>query len=156
MRWVVLTIVLASCHVLPAETLRGKVVGISDGDTITVLDSKKVEHRVRLDGIDAPEKEQAFGAKSKAKLSELVGEKTVVVRWSEKDRYDRILGDVKVGEQDVNLTMVEEGLAWHYKQYSKSKTLAAAESGARKARRGLWATKKPTPPWDYRHHEDKK
>ncbi len=135
---------------LQAEEIRGKVVGIADGDTITVLDSQKVQHKIRLEGIDAPERGQAFGTKSREKLSDLVGDKDVVVTWEKKDRYGRILGDVHVGDRLINLEMVQEGLAWHYKQYSKSKELAESEEEARRAKKGLWADKSPVPPWEFR------
>lgn len=142
-----LLLITANVH---AEEIRGKVVSIADGDTITVLDAEKVQHKIRLEGIDAPEKGQAFGTKAKEKMSELVGEKDVVVRWEKKDRYGRILGDVHLGDRHINLEMVQEGLAWHYKQYSKSKVLAEAEDEARKAKKGLWADKSPEPPWEFR------
>lgn len=142
-----LLLISANVH---ADEIRGKVVSIADGDTITVLDAEKVQHKIRLEGIDAPEKGQAFGTKSKEKLSELVGEKEVVVRWEKKDRYGRILGDVHLDDRLINLEMVQEGLAWHYKQYSKSKELAEAEDEARKAKKGLWADKSPEPPWEFR------
>ena len=133
MRWITAVAVLALAANLHAEEIRGKVVSIADGDTITVLDADKVQHRIRLEGIDSPEKGQAFGTKAKEKMSKLVGEKEVVVKWSKKDRYDRILGDVYLGDRHINLEMVKDGLAWHFKQYSKSKELADAEEEARKA-----------------------
>lgn len=144
---IILLLITASLH---AEEIRGKVVSIADGDTITVLDAENVQHKIRLEGIDAPEKGQAFGTKAKEKLSELVGEKDVVVRWEKKDRYGRILGDVHLSDRHINLEMVQDGLAWHYKQYSKSKQLAEAEDEARKAKKGLWADKSPEPPWEFR------
>lgn len=147
---ILLLVFAVSIH---AEEIRGKVVSIADGDTITVLDSEKVQHKIRLEGIDAPEKAQAFGAKSKEKLSELIGKSDVVVKWDKKDRYGRILGDVLVGDHHINLEMVKDGMAWHYKQYSKSKELAEAEEEARKAKKGLWADKSPVPPWEFRKKE---
>jgi len=142
-----LLLIAATVH---ADEIRGKVVSIADGDTITVLDAEKVQHKIRLEGIDAPEKGQAFGTNAKEKMSELVGEKDVVVTWEKKDRYGRILGDVHLGDRHINLEMVQEGLAWHYKQYSKSKELAEAEDVARKAKKGLWGDKSPEPPWEFR------
>src|SRR5436190_1872706 len=103
-----------------------------------------------FEGIDAPETGQAFGTKSKEKMSELVGGKEVVVMWTKKDRYGRILGDIHIGDGHINLEMVQDGLAWHYKQYSKSKELADAEIAARRAKKGLWADTMPVPPWEYR------
>jgi endonuclease YncB( thermonuclease family) len=144
---ILLLVFAASIH---GDEIRGKVVGIADGDTITVLDADKVQHKIRLEGIDSPEKGQAFGTKAREKLSEFVGEKEVVVRWDKKDRYGRILGDVHRGEHHINLEMVQDGMAWHYKQYSKSTELAEAEEKARKAKKGLWADKSPEPPWEFR------
>jgi len=141
---------VATAH---AEELRGKVVAISDGDTITVLDAHKEKHKIRLSGIDAPESKQAFGSKAKQALGERIGERNVVVEWKEKDRYGRIVGDVSLGDRNINLEMVEAGMAWHYKRYSKSKELAAAEELARKERRGLWVDKEPEPPWEFRKKE---
>lgn len=133
-----------------AEEIRGKVVSISDGDTITVLDSQKVQHKIRFQGIDAPETSQAFGSKCRQNLGDKIFGKLVVVTWTEKDRYDRILGEVTFGDRKINLEMVQDGAAWHYKQYSDSKELAEAEEKARKAKKGLWSEKSPKPPWEFR------
>ncbi len=149
-------ILFAVTTALLADELRGKVVSIADGDTITVLDPDKKQHKVRLNGIDAPEKKQAFGAKSKARLGDLVAGKDVVVEWKEKDTYGRTLGKVVQGGLDVNLQMVKEGLAWHYRKYSKSVELARAEAEAKAAKKGLWADQNPVPPWEFRKLEKKK
>jgi endonuclease YncB( thermonuclease family) len=132
------------------DEIRGKVVSIADGDTITVLDDKKIQHKIRLEGIDAPEKKQAFGEKSKTALSEKVFQKDVVVRWEKKDKYGGVLGAVYLDKRYINLEMVQDGLAWHYKQFSKAKELAEAEVKAREAEVGLWADEKPVPPWEFR------
>jgi endonuclease YncB( thermonuclease family) len=107
------------------------------------------QRKVRLIGIDAPEKAQAFGSRAKEALSELVFGKTVRVTWKAKDVYGRTLGDVYAGEAWVNRLMVERGMAWAYKP-STTKLLRAAEAGAREARRGLWADKAPVAPWEFR------
>ena len=153
MRWLAPVILFAFVTSLQADELRGKVVSIADGDTITVLDADKVQHRIRLEGIDAPEKKQAFGTKSKERMTEKVAGQEVVVQWTKKDQYGRILGDVRLGKRHINLEMVQDGLAWHFKQYSKSKELAEAEEAARKAKKGLWLDKEPTPPWEFRKAE---
>ena len=136
------------------ESFVGKVVKVTDGDTITVLQSDgdtKASVKVRLSGIDTPEKAQAYGTKAKAALSSKVFGKTVTIRYSEKDRYGRTIGDVYLGGAWLNLQMVSEGWAWHYKQYSKDKQLADAETKARASRKGLWADpNQPTPPWEFR------
>lgn len=150
MRWITVFAVLAVAHVSAADEFRGKVVSVADGDTITVLDGDKVQHKIRLQGIDAPEKNQAFGSKSKELLTDKIAGHEVLVEWKEKDRYGRILGEVMLGRRHINLEMVQEGMAWHYVQYSKSKELDRAEQGARHARRGLWIDKDPIPPWAFR------
>lgn len=140
-----------------AELLNGKVVGVSDGDTITVLDSAKSQHKIRLTGIDAPEKAQAFGQASKKSLSDLVFSKDVEISWEKRDRYQRILGKVLLNEQDICLEQVKRGMAWHYKQYQRDQTqedrikYSRAEEEARKNRIGLWADDAPVPPSDFRH-----
>lgn len=139
-----------------ADVIRGRVVGIADGDTITVLDASNTQHRVRLQGIDAPESRQAFGSKSKQHLSDLTFDKPVAVEYEKKDQYGRTLGKVLAGGRDVNLEQVRAGMAWHYKHYQKDQSpedrrlYAAAEMEAREARRGLWADPDPTPPWEFR------
>jgi endonuclease YncB( thermonuclease family) len=149
-------LLLTFTTILIADELRGKVVSIADGDTITVLDENKKQNKVRLNGIDAPEKKQAFGAKSKARLGKLVAGKDVVVEWKEKDKYGRIVGQVYHGSFDVNLQMVKEGLAWHYKKYSKSADLGRAEAEAKAGKKGLWADPNPMPPWAFRGEQKKK
>ena len=110
-----LLLLSASSH---AEMYEGRVVGVSDGDSITVLDSAKRQHKVRLAGIDAPELKQAFGQASKRSLSALVFGKTVAVETVKRDRYDRQIGKVLVDGRDANLAQIEAGFAWHYKQYA--------------------------------------
>ncbi len=139
-----------------ADVIRGRVVGVADGDTMTVLDASKTQHRVRLQGIDAPESSQAFGTRSKQHLSELVFNKEVSVEWEKRDRYGRVLGKVLVGGRDVCLEQVRAGMAWHYKYYQDEQSpddrrlYAGAEREARAARRGLWSDPAPVPPWDFR------
>ncbi|MFM8930271.1 MAG: thermonuclease family protein, partial [Gemmataceae bacterium] len=100
-----------------------------------------------------PESKQSFGTDSK---SELVAGKDVVVDWKEKDKYGRIVGQVHQGSLDVNLQMVKEGLAWHYKKYSQSADLSRAEAEAKAGKKGLWADPNPVPPWEFRRTEKKK
>lgn len=139
-----------------AEEIQGKVVRVTDGDTITVLDAAKVQHKIRLEGIDAPEAKQAFGTRSRQALGEKVAQKEVLIRWEEKDRYQRILGDVYLGDRHINREMVLDGMAWQYRQYNTSKELVDAESDARKARSGLWVDKAPVPPWEFRKQQREK
>lgn len=147
------------CLALPAlaATLHGRVVSVSDGDTITVLDAANAQHKVRLSGIDAPEKSQPFGNRSKEHLSDLVFAKAVNVDWSKTDKYGRIVGKVIVNGQDANLEQLRAGLAWHYKAYQKEQPAgertqyAEAEAAARAKRVGLWRDPRPVAPWDFRH-----
>jgi endonuclease YncB( thermonuclease family) len=139
-----------------AETLVGKVVSIADGDTITVLDGSRTQHKIRLAGIDAPEKAQPFGQRSKELLSTLVFGKTVQVETEKLDRYGREIGKVLVDGRDANLAIVMAGLAWHYKKYQSEQSssdrllYASAEEEARTRRAGLWKDSAPIPPWDWR------
>lgn len=140
-----------------AETLTGHVVGVTDGDTITLLDASTSQHKIRLAGIDAPEKKQAFGQRSKEFLSDLAYDKDLSIEWSKKDRYGRIVGKLidKRG-RDLNLEQVKAGLAWHYRKYEKEqspedrKRYAAAEDVARGKRIGVWSDAAPVAPWDFR------
>jgi endonuclease YncB( thermonuclease family) len=144
-----------------AATITGQVVGVADGDTITVLDADKVQHKIRLAGIDAPEKKQAFGNLSKESLSDMVFDKTVNVETEKRDRYGRQIGKVLVNGQDVNLVQVERGMAWFYRQYQREqspkdrKLYEAAEDAAKAGRRGLWRDTDPVPPWEFRHSKSK-
>ncbi len=138
----------------PIHILTGKVVSIHDGDSITVLDAEKVQHKIRLHGIDAPEQRQAFGTKSKQALGEKLHEKQVRIEWSSLDQYGRRIGIVFVGDRNINREMVAEGWAWHFVKYSSAKELTEAEERARVNRVGLWADAKPVAPWEFRRSLD--
>jgi micrococcal nuclease len=141
---------------LSAEPIVGKVVGVADGDTLTVLDALKHQHKIRLSGIDAPEGGQAFGNRSKEALSDCAFGKQATVDGDKSDRYGRRVGKVMVNGVDCNLRQVELGLAWHFVKYAserppaESKAYAAAEVTARAAKRGLWIDPHAMPPWDWR------
>ena len=115
--------ILCTCFA-QAEVLSGRVAKIADGDTLTVLDKSNRQHKIRLVGIDAPERGQPFGTVSRQNLADLVFGKTVAVEWHKQDRYQRVLGKVLLDGQDVNLKQIKAGLAWHYKQYDKDLRLA--------------------------------
>ena len=146
LRPLVILAVLAS----PALALEGKVVGVVDGDTIDVLDSSKKQHRIRFDGIDAPERGQPFSNRAKSTLSDLVFGKTVRVVTEGPDKYDRTIGRVYVDDRDVGLVMLEAGMAWHYTKYDQSQKYADGEKAAKAAGRGLWADPHRVPPWEWR------
>ena len=150
-----LTVLLALTCLLSSDSITGKVVKVTDGDTITVLVENQ-QIKIRLNQIDAPEHGQDFGQKSKDALADLVFEKEVRVVTHGKDRYGRVVGDVFVGQTDVNEKLVEDGWAWNFLKYSKSQRLADLEMEARAAKRGLWAGKSPVAPWDFRTDEARK
>lgn len=140
-----------------ADVLRGRVVSIADGDTLTVLDDGHRQHKVRLSGIDAPEKKQPFGNRSRQSLGELAFGKTLSVQWTKRDRFGRIVGKlVDDHGVDLNLQQVRRGMAWWYEKYSREQApedlrkYAQAEDQARATGVGLWADQAPVPPWDYR------
>lgn len=154
--WAILvTFVLASVVAAaePPQTLTGRMVNVHDGDTITVLDADKAQHRVRLEGIDAPEIGQPFGTVARDRLAALVKGKSVTLHAHGRDRYGRTLATVDAEGRDVATQLVTEGLSWHYVRYSDDKALAAAEADARQHRRGLWADASPVPPWEWRAGE---
>lgn len=147
---------LSFCFSLEAATLQGKVVSVADGDTITVLDSQKTQHKIRLQGIDAPERAQAFGNKSKQSLHEMVHGKQVTVDYQKKDKYGRVVGKILLNSTDVCLEQLKRGMAWHYKQYANEQpkedreTYSLAEHQAKTELIGLWKDKQPVPPWEFR------
>ncbi len=117
-----------------------------------------MQHKIRLAGIDAPEKKQPFGNRSKESLSELAYDKTVTVETDKRDKYGRQVGKVLVNGQDVNLVQVERGMAWFYRQYQREQSpndrrlYEAAEDSAKADKRGLWRdAADPMPPWEFRH-----
>jgi len=139
-----------------AGLISGRVVHVADGDTITILDAGKIQYKVRLAGIDAPEKTQAYGQRSRDSLEELVAGQTVIVETTKKDRYGRVVGKVLVNGRDINIEQIRRGMAWFYRHYEKEQSVSdrlrydRAEMEAKDDRRGLWADKNPTPPWDFR------
>ncbi|TAG49826.1 MAG: thermonuclease family protein [Betaproteobacteria bacterium] len=140
-----------------AIALEGRVVGVSDGDTITLLDASRTQHKIRLAGIDAPESGQAFGNRAKQALSDCVFGQTATTEGSKIDKYGRTVAKVIVGGVDCNLRQIELGFAWHYKKYENEqapldrRAYASAEKVARAARAGLWVDPRPTSPWDWRN-----
>ena len=145
--------------------ISGKVVAVTDGDTIKVLDANRVQHKVRLSGIDAPEKAQPFGKASRKYLASLVAGKDVRIETSKKDRYGRVLGKVWAQPQDcpgcgktlnANHAQILSGMAWRYLDYLKDLSeedrgrYKSAEEEAKKRKRGLWSEANAIPPWAWR------
>jgi len=155
-RYIFLILISLVSYFANANTLLGKVVGVSDGDTITVLDADKTEHKVRLMGIDAPEKSQDFGNQSKQALSNYIYQREVTVDYKKKDKYQRIVGKVILDKQDICLAMIEQGMAWHYKDYEKEQSkkdrdlYSQAELKARNEKVGLWRVNDAINPKEYR------
>ncbi len=147
-----------------ADSLTDKVVKITDGDTLTILNASYQHHKIRLAGIDAPERKQAYGLASRKHLASIVAGKQVSIEYQKRDCYGRIVGKVllvvvfhtSADEIDVCLEQVKAGFAWHYKKYQHEQRLedqrlyADAENKARYERLGLWRENNPNPPWEYR------
>jgi endonuclease YncB( thermonuclease family) len=161
---------LAACaQAATHKPFEARVIGVTDGDTITALDSNEIPHKIRLAGIDAPEKGQPFGDRSKQSLSRWVYDQTVRIEWSKLDKYGRMVAIVRVAPPggcaaspcpatlDVNLAQIAAGFAWHYKQYDNEQTkqdrlaYGIAEQHARDQKLGLWKDPDPVPPWEWRH-----
>lgn len=133
-----------------AKSISGKVIGISDGDTFRLLAEGNETVRVRLYGIDAPEKGQDYATQSQQKLSSLIFSKQVRVQQKNKDRYGRVVGVAFADDININEEMLRSGLAWHYRQYDKNDEWARLQSEAQRKRVGLWNKPSPTPPWEWR------
>lgn len=138
------------------ETLTGRVVSVTDGNTLVILDAGNTRHKIRLRGIDAPEPGQAFGTKSREHLADLVAGNPVVVEYSKYDPKEPVTGKVLFNDQDMNLQQIEAGMAWHDMQHESGQAAADliaysdAEREARRVGRGLWQEANPVAPWDYR------
>jgi endonuclease YncB( thermonuclease family) len=139
-----------------AELLTGKIVSITDGDTLTLLDASNQQHKIRIAGIDSPEKAQDFGQKAKSNLGALAFDQPATAECRKRDRYQREICVVKVAGLDVGLEQVRAGMAWWYRQYISDQSpneradYEQAEFNAKIHRLGLWNSRNPTPPWDWR------
>lgn len=130
-------------------TITGKVIKVSDGDTIVIM-SEGVKHKIRLNSIDCPEKKQEYGQEATKFTYDFVYGKTIEADVKDKDRYGRLVADIYLYGDSLNQALVRNGLAWHYKKYSKDKILAKLEELAREENKGLWKDQSPIAPWDYR------
>jgi endonuclease YncB( thermonuclease family) len=147
----ILILLLVGSPTLSADTITGQVVGVADGDTITLLDKDQGTTKIRLHQIDAPEKKQDFGQRSKQSLSALIYGKEVRIDVADIDKYGRTIGKIWLGPMDINLEQVKLGMAWVYDKYATEPAYFAAERAARMSRIGLWNQPNPQPPWEYRH-----
>lgn len=135
---------------LHAAPVAARCVGVTDGDTVTLLADGRQE-KVRLYGIDAPEKRQAYGKRARQYASLLVFGRQVLLDRTDTDRYGRTVGWIYLGHgRSLNAELLRAGLAWHYAAYSRDASLARLEREARLARRGLWMDPFPVPPWEFR------
>jgi micrococcal nuclease len=156
-RTLLISLVLFASTAINAGPLTpGLVVAISDGDTITLLTEDKRQIKIRLVGIDTPEKKQAFGTKARDHLASRIFKHDVEVDLRKQDQYGRHLGVIYIGGVDINQSMIQDGYAWFYKHYAKEQPkeealrYAKAEADARSKQRGLWADPNPVPPWEFR------
>ena len=148
-RWVAVLFLFGALNAVYAEEFSAKVIVVIDGDTVLVLRGNK-QIKVRLAGIDAPEKAQAFGENSKQSLTELLLNKQVRVESQAMDNYGRMVAQIKVDELNVNYEQVQRGMAWAYSRFNRSKALLVLQNGAMEAKRGLWAQTEPMPPKEWR------
>lgn len=137
---------------VPAS-LAGKVVRVTDGDTFVLLGANKTQYKVRLYGIDCPERQQPFYKAAKDHLASLIFQKNVIVRKKNMDRYGRIVALVNSGNTIINEEMIRSGLAWHYKRFDRNENWSALEREAARKKLGLWSESDPTPPWEWKHAE---
>jgi endonuclease YncB( thermonuclease family) len=151
-----ITLTCFSSVTFAGEILEGRVVGVHDGDTVTLLMAGNRQIKVRLAQIDAPETTQAFGQRSQQSLSEMVFNKTITVEKETTDKYGRTVGTLFFEGVDANKEQVKRGMAWVYRHYLHDQSLLPLEDAARQTKMGLWADTNPMAPWDYRHGGKKK
>lgn len=134
-----------------AQKFQVKVVGISDGDTFTAINRDKLQLKIRIYGIDAPEKKQDYGQKAKQVLSDCIFGKVVTIDVQSQDGWGRYISYVYTPEgRDVSLLMLQKGMAWHFKKYDDTEIYSNAELNAKSRKVGLWAAPNPIAPWDFR------
>ncbi len=140
-----------SCNIYAQTTITGKVVKVTDGDTFNLLTKEKKQIRVRVYGIDAPERSQSFGNASRKYLASMIAGKQVTAFVTKTDRYGRKIAKVKTDSiNDISFEMIKSGMAWHYSYYDNTKVYAEAEKAARAAKKGLWILPDPVNPYLYR------
>lgn len=139
------------CITAYGQRFQVKVVGISDGDTFTAINRDNLQLKIRVYGIDAPEKKQAFGNKAKEALSSMIFGKRIFIDVQSQDKYGRYISYAFTPEgEDVSLLMITQGMAWHYKEYDSTEKYSLAEQTARKKKVGLWTDSSPVAPWIFR------
>lgn len=161
--WALSVLLIGAMAYLPsaarADALKGQVIAVADGDTVTVLDADRQRHKIRLAGIDAPESRQAYGQRARSSLRDLLDGRQVQVSYDKTDRYGRLVGKIELEGRDINLEQLRRGLAWHYKKYEAEQSpedrqlYAQAQEQAQAARLGLWRDPAAQAPWDYRQQK---
>lgn len=137
--------------------MAGKVIGITDGDTLVLLDDNHNQYKIRISGIDTPEKGQPYGHVATENLATLAFNKLAVADCPKQDRYGRLVCVVKIEGTDIGLSQIQAGLAWHYKKYANEQTpddrenYSSAENEAKSLKKGIWKEANPVPPWEWRH-----
>ena len=157
MKWIWMILLLPfwiSCTQAEKNKAEGKVVKIADGDTFTLLDANNQQVRIRLHGIDSPERAQDFGQVARQKLSDLIFNQPVRLEVMDTDRYGRTIAIVYTQNGlCVNEELLKSGLAWHYTEYDDNEGWAQMEKEARKQKVGLWSQPRPVAPWDWRKEQ---
>lgn len=149
------TLLIVSCKSSPLSSvsqekvLHGQVIDVLDGDTVKLRSDWHI-YKIRLAGIDAPEKQQAYGVQSKIYLEHLLADKDVLVKVVSCDQYGRYVGRIYLGGKDINGEMIRSGYAWHYNHFDSNPVYAGFMLDAQRANRGLWQEAHPTPPWIFR------
>ena len=153
-------VALLGCLTVTAKSeimvIHGRVVGVHDGDTLTLLDHEKIQFKIRVDGIDAPELRQSFGRVAKQGLADIAAGKDAVASCAKSDRYGRQVCQVHVGDSDMGLAQLRNGLAWMFRRYGhelpteRRRQYIEAEQEAKLTHRGLWTDPEPVPPWAWR------
>lgn len=149
MRLAPLLLLMLCCPAL-ADQLAGRVIGVADGDTLTILATNHRQFKIRLTEIDAPEKKQPFGTQSRKSLSELCFQRDAVVDTVGVDRFGRTLGRVRCNSVDANAEQIRRGMAWVFDRYVTDMSLYKIQEEAQSRRKGLWADVQPIPPWEWR------
>lgn len=153
--FLLLVLFFLSSYIFAQKIIQGRIIKVTDGDTVTLLANNNKKIKIRLYGIDCPEKGQAYFAQAKDFLSKKIYNKNVQVEIKNKDQYQRSVGIIWINNKNVNIDLLQQGLAWHYKQYDKSISYAQAEKIAQAAKKNIWSLQKPIAPWEFRKNKRK-
>lgn len=154
--FLLLVLLIFSSYLFSKDIIQGRVIKVTDGDTMTVLTKNNKQIKVRLYGIDCPEKGQDYYQVAKNYLATAVHNKNVRVEVQSKDRYQRTVGIIWHNNTNINLNLIQQGLAWHYTDFDKSQSFANAQEKAKTAKINIWSKKKPVAPWEFRKSKKRK